>query len=297
MAGAVGVIGVGTMGRGMARNLLRAGFPVVAYDVRAEAVGALVAEGAQAAASPAEVAAAADTVVVMVMTFAQLEAAVIGPDGLASVARPGLVVIGCSTIAPAQAQSLGKALAGRGIGYIDAPVSGGQGGAEAGTLTIMVGADPDLLAARRPVLAALSANLYHCGPVGAGQLAKLCNQIVAGTALVATAECLALAAASGLDPRLVHDIVARGTGDGWMFRHKGARMLAGDFAPSGRLDIWLKDFGIALEAAEAQRLPLLVTAAARQWVLLGVAEGRGAEDDAAVVRAMERLTGRPIATD
>jgi len=256
-------------------------------------VAELAGQGARAAGSLRELG-DARTVVVMVLSYPQMEGVILGPEGLAAALRPGATVIGSSTIAPDQARSMAAALGERGIHYVDAPVSGGKAGADAGALTIMVGAEPEVFAAQRPVLEAMAVNLYHCGPVGAGQVAKLCHQLMAGVTLVATAECLALAAATGLDRNLLFDIVTHGAGDGWMFRHRGPAMLDGTCETGSRLDIWIKDFGIVLDTAERHHLPLLVAAAARQWVQMGVALGRGAEGDAAVVKLMEELAGARV---
>lgn len=294
MAPTIGVIGLGNMGRGMALNLLRAGFPVVAYDIQPAAVETLVQAGARRAASVRELGAACDTVLVVVLTYPQAEAVVLGSDGVATMLRPGGTVIVSSTIAPHQARELGAALTARGLRFVDAPVTGGRVGAEAGTLSILVGAEPTDFEAQRPALAAMGANLYYCGPVGAGQTAKMCNQLMAGAALAATAECLALAAASGMDRRLLYEIITHGAGDCWMFRNRGARMIAGDEEVTSRLDIWLKDLGIVLETADQLRLPLLVAAAARQWAVMGVAEGHAAEDDTALVKLLERFAGVPV---
>ncbi len=287
----VGFVGLGNMGKGMASNALKAGFPLIVYDVRPEAVAEMVQAGARGAASLRELAAEAETVVAMLLNFPQLEAAILGPAGLAANLRPGSTVIVSSTIAPKQAQTLAAALAGRGIHYVDAPVTGGKEGAASGTLTFMVGAEAEVLEAQRPLLEAMSAKIYHCGPVGTGQVAKMCNQIMCGSALVATAECLTLAAKAGLDRRLLYEIISHGTGDGWMFRHRADRMIADDFATRGRLDIFVKDLGIVLEAAEQLQVPLLVVPAARHWVQLAVAAGYAAEDDAAVVKIIEEFAG------
>ncbi len=291
----VGVIGLGNMGRGMATNLLEAGFPLVAYDVRPDAVEQLAAAGARGADGPREVGELVDTVLVVVLNYPQMAEVILGPAGIAASLKQGATVIGSSTISPAQARTLGAALAERGIHYVDAPISGGKVGAEAGTLTVMVGAEPEVFAAARPVLEAISGNLYHCGPVGAGQVAKMCNQLMAGVALVATAECLALAAAAGMDRHLLYEIITHGAGDAWMFRNRGSRLIAGDPEVTSRLDIWLKDLGIVLEAADEHHLPLLLASAARQWMTMGVAAGLAAEDDSAVVRLMEGFTGARVA--
>ncbi len=287
----VGFVGLGNMGRGMATNALKAGFPLIVYDVRPEAVAEMVQAGARGAASLSQLAAEARTVVVMLLNFPQLAEVILGPAGLAATLQPGSTVIVSSTIAPAQAQALAQALAARNIDYVDAPVTGGKEGATGGTLTFMVGAEAAVLEAQRPLLAAMSAQIYHCGPVGTGQVAKMCNQIMCGSALVATAECLTLAAKAGMDRRLLYEIISHGTGDGWMFRHRADRMIADDFATRGRLDIFVKDLGIVLETAEQLQVPLLVVPAARHWVQLAVAAGHATEDDAAVVKIIEEFAG------
>lgn len=268
----VGIIGLGAMGAGMARNLLARGFPVVAHDLRPEPVAALVAAGATGAASPREVGLAADPVIVMVRDAAQLEAVIFGDDGLVTAIRPGGAIIGCSTIAPDDARALGTMLAARGLAYLDAPVSGGKVGADAGTLTIMVGATPEAFAAARPVLAAVGDRLHHTGPVGSGQAAKMCHQVMAGVAAAATAEAFALADAVGLDRQLLYAIVTHGAGDGWMFRHLGAQLLAGADQNLVRPDLWAKDFGIILDSAARHGLPLPVVEAARRATLAALAD-------------------------
>lgn len=291
MAGTVGVVGLGNMGAGMAANLLKAGFPVVVYDVRPEAAESLVAAGARRAAGLRELAAACDTALVMVLNFAQVREVVLGPDGLAAALAPGATLIVSSTIAPDDARSLAAPLAERGLKCLDAPVTGGKSGAEAGTLSIMVGGDREVFDAHQAMLAAMAANVYYCGPLGAGETAKMCNQLMAGVTLMATAECLTLAAAAGMDRRLLYEIITHGAGDCWMFRHRGARLVAGDDEVTSRLDIWPKDLGIVLDTADSLHLPLLLAAAARQWAVMGVAAGHGAADDTAVAREMERLAG------
>ena len=193
----VGFVGLGNMGKGMAGNILKAGFPLVAYDIRPEVLAELEAQGARAAKSLAEVGAEAETAVVMVLNYPQLQEVILGPAGLASAMKRGSAVIVGSTISPFQAKSLAAALAEKGIDYVDAPVSGGKFRAADGTLTIMAGAEPRVFEAQQPVLQAMSANLYNTGPIGTGQVAKMCNQLMCGTALVATAECMTLAAKPG----------------------------------------------------------------------------------------------------
>lgn len=290
----VGFIGLGNMGKGMASNVLKAGFSLVVYDVRPEPVVELISAGARSAVSVRAVGEQAKTVVVMVLNFPQMQDVVLGANGLASTLQPGSTVIACSTISPAQAKAVAAGLAEKQINYVDAPVSGGKFRAADGTLTIMAGAEPEVFAAQKSVLEAMSANLFHTGLVGTGQVAKMCNQLMAGVTLAATAECLALAAAAGLDRRLCYEIITRGSGDGWMFRNRADRMMAGDYETKGRLDIFAKDLGIVLETADQAHLPLLVAAAARQWVTMGVAAGHAGEDDSAIVKVMEEFSGKPV---
>lgn len=287
----VGLVGLGNIGHGMGVNLLEAGFPLVAYDLRSDAVDSLVARGAHRAASLPELARSASIVIVVVLNYQQVHDVVLGAGGLTSALQPGGTIIVSSTIAPAQARDLAAEVHARGHAFVDAPVTGGRAGAEAGTLSVLVGAASTVFAACRPVLDAVAGHVYYCGPPGAGQTAKMCNQLMAGAGLVATAECLTLAAASGMDRRLLFEIITHGAGDCWMFRDRGSRMLDGAADVSSRLDIWMKDLGIVLDAAEELRVPLLLTQAARQWAALNVAAGHGAEDDTAIVKLMSSLAG------
>ena len=260
----IGVIGLGAMGAGMARNLLAHGFPVVAHDLRPEAVAALVADGASGADSPRDVAARADTVIVIVQNAAQMREAIFGAAGLAGALRPGGIVIVSATIAPDDARQLGEELDAAGFVYLDAPVSGGQAGAEAGTLAVIVGATPEAFAAARPVFDAIGAQVYHVGPVGSGQAAKMCHQVLACVGALATMEAFALADAAGVEPRLLYEIATHGAGDSWMLRTVGAQLLAGSDRHLGRSGLLAKDLGIIIDSAERLGLALPVTRAARQ---------------------------------
>jgi 3-hydroxyisobutyrate dehydrogenase len=293
MAEAVGVVGLGNMGGGMARCLLRAGYPVVGYDVRPEAAASLVEAGASAAPTPAELGPQVRTALVMVLNYPQVEAVLFGPGGLAASLAPGATVIVSSTIAPAQARQLSARLAERGLVYIDAPVSGGAVRAADGTLTMMVGAPKAVFEQYQPMLATMAANLFHCGDVGAGQTAKMCNQLMAGVTFMASAECLALGAAAGMNTRLLFEIVSSGAGDCWMMRNRGVHMLD-DYQTGSRLDTFAKDLGIVLETADQYHLPLLLATAARQWITLGIASGYGALDDAHVIKLLESYTGASV---
>jgi 3-hydroxyisobutyrate dehydrogenase len=282
------------MGSGITRSLRRAGFPVAVYDVRPEAAAALAAIGATPVASLAELAHQVDTVIVIVLNYNQAEAVLFAADGLADHLAGGQTIVVSSTIAPVQTRQLAARAAERGLAYLDAPVSGGPVRAAEGTLTMMVGAPTELFAAKRTLLSSLAnPNLFHCGEVGTGQTAKMCNQLMAGVTFMASAECLALGAAAGMNTRLLFDIITSGAGDCWMMRNRGVHMLD-TYQTGSRLDTFAKDLGIVLEAADQYHLPLLLATAARQWITLGIANGYGALDDAHIIRLLESFSGASV---
>lgn len=293
--GRVAVLGLGAMGRPMAATLVGAGWPVAVFDVRAEARAELAARGATDAASPAEAARGATELIVMVRNVAQVRAALAGPDGALAALAPGATLLLMSTVAPADARDLATLCAGRGLRLLDAPVSGGPGAAEEGRLSIVVGGPDDLLATARPLLETLGdpARIWHVGQsAGDGQAMKMINQLMAGVNIVATGEALALAERAGLDPRQAFAIVAESAGSSWMFRDRGPRMLDGRFTPARSvLDIFVKDLGIVVDAADDLGLPLFAAAVAHQVFKLGAAAGLGGEDDAGIIRLYRGLVG------
>lgn len=291
MTQTIGVVGLGNMGSGMARSLLRAGYAVVGYDVRPEAAAAVT--GLRPAATLAELARQSQIVLVMVLNYPQVEAALFDTDGIAGALAPGATIIVSSTISPAQTRQLGARLNERGFVYIDAPVSGGAVRAGEGTLTMMAGAPQAVFDAHQPVLAAMATNLFHCGEVGTGQTAKMCNQLMAGVTFMASAECLALGAAAGMNTRLLWEILGTGAGDCWMMRNRGVHMLD-TYETGSRLDTFAKDLGIVLDTADQYHLPLLIATAARQWITLGIASGYGPLDDAHVIKLLESYTGASV---
>jgi 3-hydroxyisobutyrate dehydrogenase len=291
MAQSVGVVGLGNMGSGMARSLLRAGHPVIGYDVRPEAAAAVA--GLQPASTLAELARQSQIVLVMVLNYPQVETALFGPDGITSALATGSTIIVSSTISPAQTRQLGARLTDGGYVYIDAPVSGGAVRAGEGTLTMMAAAPRDVFDAHQPMLAAMATNLFYCGEVGTGQTAKMCNQLMAGVTFMASAECLALGAAAGMNTRLLWEILSTGAGDCWMMRNRGVHMLD-TYETGSRLDTFAKDLGIVLDTADQYHLPLLIATAARQWITLGIASGYGPLDDAHVIKLLESYTGASV---
>lgn len=294
--GRVVVLGLGAMGRPMAETLLRADVRTGVFDVRAEAREALAGQGATTAESAAEAARGADACVVMVQNFAQVRAALWGDGaGVLDTLAPNALVLLMSTVAPANARELDAACAGRGLRFVDAPVSGGPGASASGTLSIMVGASDETLAAARPLLEILGdpARIWQVGKrAGDGQSMKMINQLMAGINIAASCEALALAAKAGLDPRQAYDIVSVSAGGSWMFNNRAPRMLSGEFTPpSSVLDIFVKDLGIVTDTADGLGLPLLLAPLARQIFKMGSAAGLGGEDDAGLVRLYEAWAG------
>jgi len=280
------------MGEGMAARLLAAGFAVRGFDVRAEALTRLTAAGGHAASSAAAAAAQADVLIVMVATSEQVDEVLFGADGAAGALRAGATVILSSTVPPDYARRLGQRLRQTGHELLDAPVSGGVAGAESGSLVIMASGSDRAFAAAEPALAAMSKQVYRLGDApGAGSTMKMVNQLLAGVHIAAAAEAVALGARAGADPRVLFEVISKSAGASWMFVNRVPHMLAGDYTPLSALDIFVKDLGIVLEAGKTLRFPLPLAAAAHQMFLMGAAAGLGREDDAAVVKVFEKLTG------
>ncbi|WP_418159042.1 L-threonate dehydrogenase [Benzoatithermus flavus] len=288
----IGVIGLGAMGMGMARRLVGAGFAVRGYDVRPEAMAALAAAGGEAAGSPAEAARDAGLLLVMVVSAAQAEAALFGPDGAVPALPRGAVVILSSTVPAGSAVAFGERLATTGHLLLDAPVSGGVVGAESGRLTIMASGSPEAFAKAETALAAVAAKVYRLGDApGIGSTVKAVNQLLAGVHIAAAAEAMAFGVRAGADPRTLYDVISNSAGSSWMFQNRVPHMLDGDYTPRSAVEIFVKDLGLVLDAARELRFPLPLAAASHQLFLMAAAAGLGREDDAAVVKIYERLAG------
>ena len=287
----IGYVGLGIMGLPMARNLLAAGRPVVAWNRSPGRLAQAVGAGAEAAGSAAEVAAGAAVVILCVTASADVEEVVLGPGGVAEGLRPGAVVIDMSTIAPSVTRQLAEAVAERGATWLDAPVSGGEQGAEGGTLSIMVGGPAEALERVRPLLEVLGSTITHCGPVGAGQTVKLCNQVAVCLNNLAMAEALLLCAGSGVDPSVMLAAITRGAAGSWQLSNLGPRVVERDFAPGFKVALQQKDLRLALEAAEELTLPLAGTALVHQ--LFAAVERRHGGDAGtqALVTALEAMAG------
>jgi len=281
----VGVIGLGSMGGGVAKSLLRAGFPARVCDVRPESVRALVDAGAIACASPDKLGAVCDIVIALVVNAEQIEAVVFGPQGAASTMRPGSVLMMSVTVAPDYAEKLGARLAERGILVLDAPVSGGAAKAATGEMTIMAAGTPEAFAKCEPVLSAIAQKVYRLGDApGMGSKVKMINQLLAGVHIAATAEAMALAIKAGADPNALYDVISNSAGSSWMFQNRAPHILSGDYTPLSAVNIFVKDLGIVLETAKKSSFPLPLTATAHQMFMMAAAAGHGGEDDSAVVK-------------
>jgi 3-hydroxyisobutyrate dehydrogenase-like beta-hydroxyacid dehydrogenase len=290
----VGFIGLGIMGAPMARNLMRAGYPVVAWNRSPGPLDAIAEGGAERAESPADLAARVDTVITCVRASEDVEAVVLGGEawpGVIDGVRAGSVVVGMSTISPAVTRSLAERLAEREVQMLDAPISGGEQGAIGGTLSIMVGGPTDALERVRPLFEVLGSRVTHCGPSGAGQTVKLCNQIAVVVNNLAMAEALVFCQRSGVDPAVMLEAISAGAAGSWQISNLGPKVVARDFAPGFKVGLQQKDLRLALEAADEQDLPLLATALAHQ-LLRAVEHALGPDvGTQALVTALEALAG------
>jgi len=282
----VGVIGLGAMGLGVARNLMRKGFLVHACDVRRDAVEAFSLEGGIACADPAELGEKCAVVIVLVVDAIQTEAVVFGPRGAASALRAGSVVIASATCHPDFVVGLGARLSERDIHVLDAPVSGGVVGAANATLTLMTSGTEEAYARCEDVLAAISARVYRLGDqVGLGSRVKIINQLLVGVHVAAAAEALAFGIREGVEPALLYEVLSNSAGNSWAFSDRGPRMVAGDFTTSTALDIFVKDLGLVLETARSSSFPLPLASTAYQMFASASTAGFGREDDSAVIKS------------
>lgn len=291
MAQVVGFIGLGIMGRPMARNLLKAGYPLVVHNRSRPAVDELVAAGAEAAGSPREVAARAQVVITMLPNSPDVERVALGPEGIIHGAPPGLIYVDMSTISPLVSQKVGAALAARGVRMLDAPVSGGEQGAVAGTLSIMVGGERAVFDEVRPLFEALGRTITYLGPLGAGGFTKLANQIIVAVNLTALAEALTLARKAGLDRELTLKALAGGLAGSRCLEQKTPNYLQSSYRPGFKVDLHYKDLGLIMEAARALGVPLPTTAVVQELFQALRVKGRGGLDHSAIITLLEDLAG------
>lgn len=285
----IGFVGLGAMGRPMALNVLKAGFRVQGYDVDPAPVAAVAGAGGRACAAPGETAAGAQAVILLPFDYAQIETCVFGPGGLAETAQPETLLVVMATVAPAEVRRLAEQVAHRGLRVVDAPVTGGVVGAEAGTLTAIVGGAADDVGALAPVFNAMCRKVVHMGGVGAGLTLKMLNQMLYGVHLAVASEVLALADRAGLDLRAALDVLTSGAADSWVLRHRGAVIADGTYQTGGRTGIMLKDLPLALDTARALHQPAFMAATALQLFQLSAALGYADADDANLARALREF--------
>jgi L-threonate 2-dehydrogenase len=288
----VAVIGLGSMGLGMALSLGRAGFAVTGCDLRPEPLKALTAAGLRGSAHIAEAAASSDVVVTVVVNAAQTEAALLGEAGAVAAMRPGGVVVSCATMSPADAKRLAAKTEAGGALYLDAPISGGSVRAAEGALSILASGSPAAFAAARPVLDALGQNIYPLGnEIGTGAAFKIVNQLLAGVHIAAACEALALASKMGLDLARVQEVIGSSAGNSWMFQNRAPHVIEGDYAPRSAVEIFVKDLGIVEDIARAERFATPIAGAALQMFLMTASAGMGRDDDASVARLYALVAG------
>jgi L-threonate 2-dehydrogenase len=291
----VAVVGLGSMGFGMALSLLRAGFDVVGCDVRAASVARFVKQGGRGAASPADAAARADVVVSVVVNVAQTEAVLFGDGGVAAAMPEGSVFVSSATMDPDAARRLAARLEATGRLYLDAPISGGARRAAEGALTMLAAGSPAAFAKARPALNAMAAKVYELEPEpGQGAAFKMINQLLAGVHIAAACEAIAFAARQGLDLRKVYEVITTSAGNSWMFENRVPHVLDGDYTPHSATDIFVKDLGIVQDMARAAKFPAPIASAALQMFLMTAAAGMSGDDDASVARLYARITGTPL---
>jgi 3-hydroxyisobutyrate dehydrogenase len=294
----IAFIGLGNMGAPMARNLLKAGHSLVVYDVVQRNVDALAAQGAAAASSVRHAVGAGELVITMLPSSPHVRSVYLGEDGVLAGVVSGIPLIDSSTIDPHTAREVAQAAAKHGNPMADAPVSGGTGGADAGTLTFMVGAEPALFERIRPVLAHMGKNIVHCGAAGTGQVAKICNNLLLGISMIGVAEAMNLGAALGIDPKVLAGIINTSSGRCWSSDTYNPYPGVLDNVPAARgysggfgTDLMLKDLGLATDAAKQARQSVAMGAMAQQLYQLWSAHGAGTQDFSSIINLFKKSSG------
>ncbi|KPJ53160.1 MAG: hypothetical protein AMS16_05600 [Planctomycetes bacterium DG_58] len=289
----IGFVGLGIMGRPMARNVLKAGFPLTVWNRTTSKMKPLTDEGAEAGISAADVASKSDITITIVSDTPDVEEVILGSSGVLEGAERGSVVVDMSTISPSVTRKLAKACADRGVEMLDAPVSGGDRGAIAGTLSIMVGGSRGAFERVKPVFDVMGKTVTYCGPSGSGQATKLCNQVIGAINLLAMCEGLVLAKKQGLDPATLLQAVSAGAAGSWMLSNLAPRIVAGDLAPGFMVKLQQKDLRLVMEAANEVSVSLPGTALVHQLFNAVQAAGGGELGTQALITAMEKLADLP----
>ena len=288
----VAVIGLGSMGLGMARSLLRAGFEVAGCDLSEAARAALAANGGHPSATPAEAAAGAEAVLVVVVNGAQTETVLFGENGAAAALAPGAVILSSATMAPADAKRFAARAEAMGLHYLDAPISGGAAKAGSGELSVMASGTEAAFAAARPVLDAIAGRVHELGAeAGIGSSFKIVNQLLAGVHIAAACEAMAFAKSLELDLGRVFEVITQSAGNSWMFENHVPHILSGDYSPKSAVSIFTKDLGIIQDIGRSGNFPLPVASAALQLFVATAAAGMARDDDASVIRLYAMIAG------
>ena len=293
MAQTIGFIGLGIMGRPMARNLLKAGYPLVVHSRSRGPVDELVAAGAQAGTSPKDVAGRSDVLITMLPNSPDVELVALGKDGIVEGAPSKMIFVDMSTISPLVSQKIGEALGAKGVRMLDAPVSGGEKGAIDGALSIMVGGDQAVFDSVLPILQAMGKTITRLGPLGSGGFTKLANQIIVAVNLTALGEALTLAKKAGLDRELTLKALAGGLAGSKCLEQKAPNYVAGSYKPGFKIDLHFKDLGLIMESSRALGVPLPCTAVVQELFSALKVQGRGGLDHSAVITLLEDLAGLP----
>jgi L-threonate 2-dehydrogenase len=287
-----GVIGLGSMGLGMARSAVNRGLSVKGFDLNRSAVDAFVVAGGTAAVSAREAAAGVDALVMVVVNAAQTDAILFGESGAASAISPGGVILSSATMSPEDARRLEKKAEEIGLLYLDAPISGGAAKAGAGELTVMASGRPEAFQRARPVLDAIATTVYELGDAaGIGASFKMVNQLLAGVHIAAACEAITFAKRLGLDLAQVYKVVTASAGNSWMFENRIPHVLDGDYRPRSAIEIFTKDLGIVSDMGRKEKFPLPIAATALQLFLMTAASGMERDDDASVARMIAKMTG------
>ncbi len=287
----VAVIGLGSMGYGMASSLLKAGHDVWGFDLSEAQVSRFRAEGGQGGDLP-DTAGTLDAVVVVVLNAVQTETILFGAGGVVPLLKPGAVVLSAATVAPDFARRMEAACAERGVLYLDAPISGGAARAAAGRLSIMASGSPEAFSAARPALDAMAETVFELGnAAGAGSAMKAVNQLLAGVHIAAMAEALTFGMSQGVSPEKFLEVIPKCAGTSWMLENRAPHVAAGDYTPMSQVDIWPKDLGIVLDIARSSKFSAPIAAAALQQFVAASGMGLGREDDAAVAKVYARNAG------
>ena len=281
----VGVIGLGAMGSGMAASLRRAGYTVHACDARPGAAEAFAREGGVACATPADAARSCEILISVVVNAQQTEAVLFGEHGAAAAMQPGSVFVMCSTVDPNISIAFETRVEALGLGYLDAPISGGAAKAASAQMTVMGAGKPEAWARCAPLLETMAAKVYRLGDrAGNGSKVKIINQLLAGVHIAAAAEAMALGLREGVDPHALYEVITHSAGNSWMFENRMAHVLAADYTPLSAVDIFVKDLGLVLDTARAAKFPLPLASTAHQMFMHASSAGFAREDDAAVIK-------------